>query len=196
MGKGRNTNKQAVSRRRGTRRGNKNVIRFTRELIVTRGKVAADTGTYLGFSFSQFLASDIQAMFTEYRITKLELTWMLVNAPNNNANFPTLYNAAQHVFISPSAPASRDEVIQFQGIKHHQFGPSNLVYTRAFEPWVPIDANSVGKEFVRSPWLSTASDIVPHYVAVDWLSRYNSAVDSSHTIELVVRATIETRGVR
>lgn len=187
---------RSVLRKRPRKTRPHGIIRFQREFIVTRGKVAADTGTYLGFSLSQFLDSDIQSMYTDYRITSLELTWMLVNAPNNNANFPTLYVAPQHVALSPTAPSTRDEVIQYQNVAHHQFGPSDLTFTRKFEPWVPIDANSVGRMFCKSPWLSTVSNIVPHYVAVDWLSRYNSAVDSSHTIELVVRAVIEARGVR
>jgi len=173
-----------------------NSLRMVREFIVTRAKTAADTGTYLGFSLSQFNDSDILSTYTDYRIVELQLTWMLVNAPNNNANFPTLYCAPQHISLAPTAPTTRDEVIQYQGVKHHQFGPSNLVFSQRYQPWVPVDANTAGRMFVKSPWLSVLSDIVPHYCAVDWLSRYNSAPDSSHTIELVVRATIDVRGTR
>jgi hypothetical protein len=189
---------RAGPRRFRTRRAKvpRNIIKFQREFIVTRGKTASDTGTYLGFSLSQFNDSDIVSLFTEYRITSLELMWVLVNAPNNNANFPTLYVAPQHISISPTAPSTRDEVIQYQGIRTHQFGPSNLVYRQTYTPWVPIDVNTVGRKFEKSPWLSVLSDTMPHYVAVDWLSRYNSAPDSSHTIELVIRAQIECRGVR
>lgn len=181
---------------RSSRAKQQNSIVFTRKFIATRAKTAADTGSYLGFSASQFLDSDIQSTFTDYRIKSIRLSWVLVNAPNNNANFPTLYCAPQHIALSPTAPTNRDEVIQYKDVKHHQFGPSNLQYEKTFVPWVPLDANAVGRRFVRSPWLSTQSNIVPHYVAVDWLSRYNSAADSSHTIELIVSAVIECRGTR
>jgi hypothetical protein len=175
-----------------------NSIVFTRKFISTRGKTAADTGTYLGFNLSQFVNSDIISTFTDYRIKSLTLSWVLVNAPNNNANFPTLYVAPQHIAIG-TAPTSRDEVIQYKDVVHYQFGPANLEFTRKYAPFVPTLNNTTaaaGRQFVRSPWISTVTDLVPHYVAVDWLSRYNSAPDSSHTIELVVSAVIECRGTR
>ncbi len=183
-------------KRRSTRAKQNNSIVLTRKFITTRGKLAADTGTYLGFSLSQFVDSDIQSVFTDYRIKSIKLSWLLVNAPNNNANFPTLYVAPQHISLSPTAPTNRDEVIQYKNVKHYQYGPSNVMFEHTYVPYVPIDANTSGRKFERSPWLSTLSNIVPHYVAVDWLSRYNSATDSSHTIELIVSAVIECRGTR
>jgi hypothetical protein len=192
-----NKRQPSHSRRRSSRaKQNKNSIILTRKFIVTRAKTAADTGTYLGFSLSQFIDSDIQSVFTDYRFKSIKLSWVLVNAPNNNANFPTLYVAPQHISLSPTAPTNRDEVIQYKNVKHYQYGPSNLQHEQTFVPWVPLDANTTGRKFERSPWLSTLSNIVPHYVAVDWLSRYNSATDSSHTIELIVSAVIECRGTR
>jgi hypothetical protein len=174
-----------------------NSIVFTRKFITTRAKTAADTGTYLSFNLSQFVNSDIISTFTEFRIKSLKLSWVLVNAPNNNANFPTLYVAPQHIALGN--PTSRDEVIQYKDVKHYQFGPANLEFSQVYAPWVPVLNNTTaaaGRQFQRSPWISTVTDLVPHYVAVDWLSRYNSAPDSSHTIELVVSAVIECRGTR
>lgn len=190
------TKTKTFRRRRSPRAKNSNSIVLTRKFVVARAKLAADTGTYLGFSLSQFVDSDIQSVFTDYRFKSIKLSWMLVSAPNNNANFPTLYVAPQHIFLSPTAPASRDDVIQYRNVKHYQFGPANLQHEQTFAPWVPLDANTLGRKFERSPWLSVSSNIVPHYVAVDWLSRYNSTADSTHTIELIASAVIECRGTR
>lgn len=193
-----NNKNQSYRRRRSSRTKLSNSIVFTRKFITTRAKTAADTGTYLGFNLSQFVNSDIISTFSEFRIKSLRLSWVLVNAPNNNANFPTLYVAPQHISVG-IVPTSRDEVIQYKNVKHYQFGPANLEYSQSFSPWVPVLNNTsvaAGRQFQRSPWISTVTDLVPHYVAVDWLSRYNSAPDSSHTIELIVSAVIECRGTR
>jgi hypothetical protein len=191
-----NPKRNRRTRKEGHRKNAGSIV-FTRKFITTRAKVGADTGTYLGFNCSQFLNSDIVSTFQEFRIKSLRLSWVLVNAPNNNANFPTLYVAPQH--ISLGNPTSRDEVIQYKGVKHYQFGPANLEYSQTYVPYVPLLNNSsasAGRQFQRSPWISTVTDLVTHYVAVDWLSRYNAAPDSSHTIELIVSAVIECRGTR
>lgn len=166
-----------------------------RELIATITKVAADSGLYRSFGLNQFPDSDIVSMFQEYRIKSIKLTWMLVNAPNNNADFPTLYTAPQHYFAG-IPPTSRDEVVQFRGVKHVQFGPATVMHSEVYKPFVPIDANVSGKKFVASPWISTVTDNVPHYTSIEWISRYNSTSSPTHTLELVAHAVIEARHTR
>lgn len=173
-----------------------NSVTIERELIATISKGVADTGLYRSFTLNQFSDSDIISMFQEYRIKKLTLTWMLVNAPNNNADFPTLYTAPQHYFASGIPPASRDEVIQFRNTQHHQFGPANVVFKKTYIPFVALDAATTGKKFTKSPWLSTTTDVVSHYTSVEWISRYNSTSSPTHTLELVAHATIQARHTR
>jgi len=183
-----------VRRPRRLRQGNSIVIE--RELIAPISKLAADSGLYRSFTLAQFPDSDIVSMFQEYRIKRVKLSWMLVNAPNNNADFPTLYTAPQHYFASGVPPASRDEVIQFKGIKHVQFGPANVCHTEAYQPFVSMDAATTGRKFTPAPWLSTTSDTVPHYTSVEWISRYNSTSSPTHTLELVAHVVVEARGTR
>jgi hypothetical protein len=173
-----------------------NSVIIERELIATISKSASDSGLYRSFTLSQFPDSDIISMFQEYRIKKITLTWMLVNAPNNNADFPTLYTAPQHYFASGLPPASRDEVIQFRGVHHVQYGPANITHKVIYVPFVALDAATTGKKFTQSPWLSTTTDSVPHYTSVEWISRYNSTSSPTHTLELVAHATIEARHTR
>jgi len=173
-----------------------NGVTIEREVIGIVGKVASDTGIYRTYALNQFPDSDIISMFQEYRIKKLTLTWMLVNAPNNNADFPTLYTAPQHYFASGIPPTSRDEVIQFRSVQHHQFGPANIVCKKTYIPYVPLDAATTGKKFTKSPWLSTTTDTVPHYTNVEWISRYNTTSSPTHTLELVAHATIQARYTR
>jgi hypothetical protein len=173
-----------------------NFITIERELIAPISKLAADSGLYRSFTLAQFPDSDIVSMFQEYKIKKIRLSWMLVNAPNNNADFPTLYTAPQHHFASGAPPSSRDEVIQYKGIKHVQFGPANVMYSHTYVPFVPLDASTTGKHFVPAPWLSTTTDTVPHYTSVEWISRYNSTSSPTHTLELIAHVVVEARGTR
>jgi hypothetical protein len=165
-----------------------------RKYIGTITKAASDAGIYRTFALSAFPDADIVSMFSEYKIEMLTLSYMLVNAPNNNASFPTLYVAPQN--ISSTTPASRDEVVQYKGARVFQFGPATNMVTYSFKPEVAIDAATTGKRFVVSPWLSTATDAIPHYTNVEWISRYNSTSDPTHTIELCVSAVVSCRGTR
>jgi hypothetical protein len=88
-----------------------------RAIVLTRTKVAADTGQYSSIRLVDFPSvSDFSSLFQYYRITKVSYTYTLVNAPNNNATFPTLYVAPQ-VYATSGAPSSRDEVMQYQGLQ-------------------------------------------------------------------------------
>lgn len=184
-----------VKRSRVPRSINSSSIVVERQLIQAVVKSASDSGNFRAYALSGFPDADIVSMFQEYRIRSIKLTWMLVNAPNNNSSFPTLYVAPQHIFTG-SSPTSRDEVIQYRGVKTHQFGPSNITYTHKYVPYVPLDASTSGKNFVPSPWLSTTTDAVPHYTDVEWISRYNSTSDPTHTIELLAHAIIDCRHTR
>jgi hypothetical protein len=174
---------------------NSNSIVVQRKWTVPIAKSASDSGFFRSFKLSDFPNTDIASLFTEYKISKLKIQYLLVNAPNNNATFPTLYIAPQH-YSSGTFPSSRDEVIQYRNSSLYQFGPSNVLSTFNFKPMVPMDANTTGKRFVRSPWLSTTDFTVPHYTNVEWISRYNSTTDPTHTIDLVVTATVLCKGTR
>lgn len=187
-----------ASRRQRTRKSQPpplNVVKFNRENVATITKVATDSGQFRSVTLSQFVATDVISVFQDYRILKLTASYVLVNAPNNNASFPTLFLAPQHI-ASGFAPASRDEVLQYKGVKHYQFGPTAVRHDRAFDVYVPMDANATGKAFVKSPWLSVATDTVPHYFSGEWISRYNTTADPTHTLELILSAVIECRGIR
>jgi hypothetical protein len=158
-------------------------------------KSPSDSGNYRSFLLNSFPTSDVTSMFQEYRIRSLTLTYALVNAPNNNASFPSLFVAPQHIFAA-TLPTSRDEVIQYRGSQAYQFGPSRVSYSKTYTPYVSMDANTTGRRFIPSPWLSTSSDAVPHYTNVEWISRYNSTSDPTHTIELWVHALVDCRYTR
>jgi len=170
-------------------------IMVERKLFQAIVKTPADTGNYRAFALNGFPTSDITSMFQEYRIRSITLTYALVNAPNNNASFPSLFVAPQHIFSS-TLPTSRDEVIQYRGSQAYQFGPSRVMYTRKFTPYVSLDASTTGRKFVPSPWLSTSSDAVPHFTNVEWISRYNSTSDPTHSLELWAHAVVDCRYTR
>lgn len=164
--------------------------------VGTVGKSVNDTGLYQSFKLSDFPTSDVVSLYSDYKILKFIVTYRLVSQPNNNSNFPTLYIAPQHV-ASGTAPTSRDEVVQFKGVTSYQFGPSTMSYTRVFKPHMWLDSTGVTlRAVIPGTWCSTTSDTVPNFSHVYWLSRYNSAIDNSHTIELEVKAVIATRGTR
>jgi len=158
-------------------------------------KSATDNGAYRSVALGVFPISDITSLFAEYKIAKLEFSYILVNAPNNNANFPALYAAPQH-YLSAGSPVSRDEVTQYQGVKLYQFGPAAVRANFSYTPVVQLITAGVGTSNVVSPWLNTASSNVPHLTNVEWFDRYNSTSDPTHTIQLVIRATILCRGTR
>lgn len=169
-----------------------------RRSVNTIAKAAADKGEAYVLDLSAFNASDILSLFSEYRILSVTATHQLVNAPNNNATFPRLH-IAQRGF-SNVAPTSRNEVLQYNGLKMYQFGPANISYKQKFKPYVWLDAvNSVtgsGKRVIASPWIATDSDTVRHNFAVTWFDRYNTTTDPTHTLELILDVVIEARGPR
>lgn len=176
----------------------------TRRIVLHRRSVnviaknSADYGAAYVLDLSAFNSSDILSLFSEYRILSVTATHQLVNAPNNNASFPRLH-IAQRGF-SNVAPTSRNEVLQYNGLKMYQFGPANISVKQKFKPYVWLDAvNSVtgtGKRIIASPWIATDSDTVRHNFAVVWYDRYNTTTDPTHTLELILDIVIEARGPR
>lgn len=174
------------------------ILSVNRRITGTINKIAGDTGTYSTFRLVDFSSgSDIVSLFQFYRIKRVELKFMLVSAPNNNATFPTLYIAPQH-YNTGGVPASRDEVLQFQNVQTHQFGPSNLVKTISTKPRVLLDSSgSVGGGTERiSPWLSTSNSGILHPAFVYWLTRYNSTTDSTHVMDIEFTIWVDCKGTR
>jgi hypothetical protein len=166
-----------------------------REWVGTITKSAADSGFYRSWNLATFPSSDIVSMFMDYKIASIDMTYLLINAPNNNSTFPTLYLAPQH-FNYGVAPASRDEVIQYKGIVTKQFGPAMVQYKKSFVPYAFTTLTGSGQAPVASPWLNTNNTATTHAVGVEWIDNYNSTSATTHTLNLVVRATILARGTR
>lgn len=187
--RGRKTRKARVPR-------NVNSIQsLTKTVVSTLTRPATDSGTYRSVTLSSLPGSaDITSLFQYYTITKVQYDYILINAPNNNANFPTLYVAPQHI-ASTGAPLSRDEVLQFNGIKEYQFGPSNLKCSITVKPKIQFDANGTNAAVEGVGWCSNAASSIPFITIVDWLTRY-SVVDPTHTIDLVVRVWLKAKLTR
>lgn len=186
-------------RTRNRRQPGGEVHKLRRMFVQNINKVAADSGTYYRSILADFPgASDITSLFTDYKITKLRYTIRLVNAPNNNANFPTLYFAPQSYVYNGSSPSSASEVFQFKNLRTFQFGPSNLSTKLTVRPRVSVDVNNLVNSGIpmASPWLNTANNSVPHIGIVWWISRYNSTTDTTHQLELQVDAWISARNSR
>lgn len=175
-----------------------NSIVLHRRYVSTIAKTASDAGYAYSLDLSLFNASDILSLFSEYRIKQVKISFQLVNAPNNNASFPRLHIA--HRGFSNVNPTSRNEVLQYNGLKQYQYGPANIAAVYTFKPYVWRDtvttASGTGKEIVVSPWIATDSDTVRHNYCVTWMDRYNSTTDNTHTIETLVDIVVEARGPR
>jgi len=161
---------------------------------IGQGAGTVDRGIYRSWALSEFPYGDVSTMFQEYRVFAFELTYQLYTQPNNNARFPTLFIAPQAFTNTAGAsPATRDEVVQFLGVKTHQFGPANLTYK------VRVPAKTfIGAERIlrTSPWLSIGADGVRHMAVVEWISNYNAGADSSHVIRLSTKAILQFRKTR
>jgi hypothetical protein len=161
------------------------------------GKSASDTGVASSIDLSGLNSSDIISLFSEYRILSVTVNHMLVSAPNNaSASFPRLHIAPRG--FSNTTPISRNEVLQYNGVKMYQYGPANLEFKQTFTPYVWLDAvgGATGKKLVKSPWIATDSDLVRHNTAVLWIDRYNTTTDNFHTLEAVIDVVLECRGPR
>lgn len=164
--------------------------RVTSDIIKGTGSV--DTGLYRNVTLATFPTSDINSLFTDYKIVNIQVTYQLYTQPNNNANFPTLFVAPQHLINTLTPPANRDEVLQFRDVKTHQFGPSALSVKYNYKPYIKTSDGLVYK----APWISVANTTVAHMFNVEFLSKYNLATDNSHTIQLNVLATVLCRRTR
>jgi hypothetical protein len=176
----------------------KGIRRVKRTLVVGISKLAADSGSFRNVRLADFVgSSDFTSLFTQYRISKVAYKYTLVNAPNNNASFPTLYVSPQQ-FQYTGVPTSRDDVLQYQGVQAIQFGPAKVMHSVTAVPGTFIDASGQvsGGLPTMSPWLSTANNGNQHFTIVDWISRYNSTSDPTHTLELQITAWFDLKGTR
>lgn len=159
---------------------------------IVKGSGSVDSGLYRNVTLASFPTSDISSLFTDYKFVSIEVTYQLYTQPNNNANFPTLFVAPQHLINTLTPPANRDEVLQFRDVKTHQFGPSALSVKHRYKPFIKTGDGLI----YRAPWISVANTTVAHMFNVEFLSKYNLATDNSHTIQLNVLATILCRRTR
>lgn len=174
------------------------ILSVNRRIAGTIAKTASDTGNYTTIRLVDFSSgSDISSLFQFYRIKRVELKFMLVSAPNNNATFPTLYIAPQFSIIS-GVPFSRDEVLQYQNVQTHQFGPSNLVKTVSVAPRVLLDSSGSvgGGTEMQTPWLATSNTGILHSAFAYWLTRYNSTTDPTHTLDIEFTIWVDCKGTR
>ncbi len=174
------------------------LTRFMRSTVTTLAKTASDTGGYISVTPSALPGiNDILSLFKEYKIVKLSWTFTLTSAPNNNSNFPTIWWAPQN-YAASGVPTSRDDVLQFQGVRTHQFGPSNLTTTLTVKPSASIDCFGISASgIIPYPWITNAVSSVPAVGMVYWLSRYSTVpADSTHNVEITTRVWLDARGTR
>lgn len=169
-----------------------------RRNIFALTKTAADTGRLISVSLNDFSAVELRSVFQLYKIVKVKVTWTLINAPNNNANFPTLHIAPQN--FSFITPPSLSEMSQYDKLTIFQFGPSRVQYSRVFTPALLVDASaSAGTGQVimpgGTPFVSSENVNTNYICGSFWLARYSN-VDVTHTIEMTLDATIKLKGVR
>lgn len=159
-------------------------------------KTAGDSGVNRSFNLNTFPTSDIVSLFQEYKFKSFKVQYTLVNAPNNNADFPAIILAPQRYNIGGVSPASRDEVLQYKGVTIYQTGPSRVQMTKVYKPMIQMATSGSGWVNAPSQWLNTQTGSVPHLTHLEWIDRYNSTSSPTHTIQILVTATIECRGTR
>lgn len=191
-----------MRRKRSVDRGLVLTVPRTSITSVAKAATTAGTGLFLTHSLNNFPGvGDITSLFQEFKIQSIKLTFRLVNAPNNNAAFPTLYIAPQRFsFVQPgTVPTSVQDVWQFKDLKTYQFGPTALSFSHTYMPHYSLDVNnqalSTG-EVRKAGWLGAAANAVNHASAVYWIDRYDTPTNNSHTIELETVLVIKCRGTK
>lgn len=174
-------------------------MRFDRSILLGVTKITTDSGSYNTLSLSGFAGlSDIQSLFQEYRIESVKVTYKLVTSPNTVAAFPTLYTAPQG--ISTGVPASRDEVLQYQGLKMFQFAPSKTEVSYTYQPKINRvvyrNALSSSYEVSNSPWIATSDMSALFFYSVEWFDRYNTTTNPEHVIEKLLTVRVSARGTK
>lgn len=189
-----------MRRKRSVDRGIILTIPRTTITSVAKAATTAGTGLFLTHSLNNFPGvGDITSLFQEFKIQSIRLTFRLVNAPNNNAAFPTLYIAPQRFsFVQPSTvPTSAADVWQFKGMKTYQFGPTNLSFSQTYMPHYSLNVNNQALaqgEVRKASWLAAGANSVNHASAVYWIDRYDTPTNNSHTIELETVMVLKCRG--
>lgn len=197
-------NKRRSTKKRRMRRSKGLELTLSRTTITSVPKAAttAGTGLYLTHQIANFPgASDITSLFQEFKVQSIKLRFRLVNAPNNNAAFPTLYIAPQKFFFTslPVAPSASSEVWQFRGLRTYQFGPNALEFSCTYVPHYSLDVNNQGLaqgEIRRAGWLAAGATAVNLASAVYWIDRYDTPTNNSHTIELEAMVVLRCRGTK
>lgn len=167
-----------------------------RKLVGLINKTATDAGVYQQIRLVDFPGQgDFLSLFQFYRIKQIELKFMLTDGLNSLTAMPTLYIAPSYSVLTGS-PANRDEVLQYQGVRTHQFGPTNTTFSITTAPRVLLDSSSagIGGTEKASPWLSSANNGILHSCFVYWLTRYNTTTATALDIEF--NAIFECKGTR
>lgn len=174
-------------------------MRFNRMLVTSVPKVTNDTGYYYAIRLSDFVYSDIQNLFQEYKVVSVKFTARIASQLNNNSDFPTLYYAPLKHSTPSSTPASRDEILQIKGVREYQFGPSKNSISFSVNPvtfLAGLTTSGVGYSAQSGRWFTTDSINVVHNCFALWISRYNSTSSPTHTVELDITLMVEGRGTK
>jgi len=171
-------------------------VRTTPLFSVTQG--AVDAGAAYSFTLANTPSyTEFTALFDQYRIPMVELTFVLVNTTALNSD-PTLWMSADYDAIS--APASLS-VIQQRDVVPITLGQGRLQATFKVKPRISTTAVDSGGAIVASPllpantWIDCADASVAHNGVIAWFSNYNSTSAAS-LVQISVRYHLEFRTTR
>lgn len=177
----------------------------TRETVFSIIYNGVNSFTAAGFNFklSDFVPSDLTALFDQYRFCAIEFK-MLPRINTLNSSVTASLPAPQYIISSidyddSAAPASVAEVMQYSNCQTHAY---DKPFIRRFRPNLAMGAYGSGvfASYANRTlqWIDAASTSVEHYGVKIASSTYSTGLNSANSPswDVVVKAYIEFRSVR
>jgi hypothetical protein len=163
-------------------------------------KTAADAGAGRNWQLSQMPNfAEYTALFNEYRITSIEITYDLSTSLLNS---PTAYpRLAFCVDINDSgSPIQESDLLQYQDVRVLQMSQVKTQFKHRFVPRVALAAyQGAFSGYSTAPagqWLNTDNSNVQHYGTKEWLTNYNTTATPNTIIVLYAVFHMEFRRPR
>ncbi len=161
---------------------------------------AIDAGNGRRFRLSDLpSSSDFTNLFDQYRIKHIEAVYVFsTHILASQARYPRLTFAVD--YSDASNPASESDVLQYQNSETYQFGQVKHTFKRVFQPRAALAAfegafTGYGMASVNQ-WFDTNDSSIEYYGTKDWLTNYNTGLNTGAQVTLYYRYHLEFKNAK
>jgi len=161
---------------------------------------ATDGGSGRRFSLSDLPgSSDFTNLFDQYRITAVEIVYVFsTHILASQARYPRITFSVD--YTDASTPASENAVLEYQNSETYQFGQTKHTFKRMFKPRAALAAfEGAFTGYGAAPpnmWFDCSDSGVQYYGVKEWVSNFNSTLNTGAIINVYARYHMDFKNAR